>query len=137
MHTEGKENISQERFSKEFLKDLKKINQRIERIERKEMVSENEEKILKKEIKKYIEEYQTTFEPSPKSSLGKTRQMLSQLTFPEQISALVEMVFRQGLKKAIQVAKSLNNPALLDEFHDILVDRFYYLLKEKGLIKKK
>jgi len=48
---------------------------------------------------------------------------------------LVSLVFDKGLPQAISVATALNNQAILDEFHDILVDRYYQILIEKGILK--
>jgi len=48
---------------------------------------------------------------------------------------LVNLVFEEGLEKAISLARKLNNPAVLDEFHDVLVDNYYNFLVEKKIIK--
>ena len=51
------------------------------------------------------------------------------------MGALVSLVFEKGLDAAVSVAKQLENPAILDEFHDILADRYYKELVEKKIIK--
>ncbi len=48
---------------------------------------------------------------------------------------MVSLVFEKGLEEAISVAKGIDNPAILDEFHDILADRYYKELVEKKIIK--
>ena len=53
----------------------------------------------------------------------------------QQIGALVSLVFEKSLSEAVQVAKNLDNPAILDEFHDILADRYYKILIDKKIIK--
>ena len=45
------------------------------------------------------------------------------------------LVFEKGLDAAVSVAKQLENPAILDEFHDILADRYYKELVDKKIIK--
>ncbi len=53
----------------------------------------------------------------------------------QQVGALISLVFDKGLEKAISTARNLNNPAILDEFHDILADRYYKELVEKKILK--
>jgi hypothetical protein len=48
---------------------------------------------------------------------------------------LISLVFEKGLKEAISVARHLQNPAILDEFHDTLVDQFYEKLVREKIIK--
>lgn len=43
----------------------------------------------------------------------------------EQVEALVEIALTKGILEAVHVARHLNNPHLLDDFHDMLVDEYY------------
>lgn len=52
-----------------------------------------------------------------------------------QIQGLVDIAFQKGLDRAIEVAKKMNNPHLLDEFHDTLVDKLYNDLVQRGKLK--
>ena len=55
---------------------------------------------------------------------------------PKQVKALVVLSFKKGIRHAIAVAEKLNNPYLLDELHDTLVDELYNeLIKNKKLKK--
>lgn len=45
----------------------------------------------------------------------------------EEINSLIEMAFEEGIEKAIKKARKLNNPYILDEFHDRLIEK----LKER------
>ena len=49
----------------------------------------------------------------------------------EQIEALIEMAFKEGLAKAIEAAKKLNDPFLLDKFHDTLANELKQELIER------
>lgn len=51
-----------------------------------------------------------------------------------EIEALVQIAFEKGIASAIDEAKKKNNPHLLDDFHDALIDRFYKKLVEAGKI---
>ncbi len=54
-----------------------------------------------------------------------------------QIKVLREIAFEKGLDAAIEEAKKLNNPYLLDKFHDDLVDNFYKKLVEAGKLEQR
>lgn len=51
-----------------------------------------------------------------------------------EIEALIQTAFDKGIGKAIEEAKAKNDPHLLDDFHDALIDRFYQKLVEAGKI---
>lgn len=52
----------------------------------------------------------------------------------EEINALVQIAFDKGIAAAIEAAKAKNDPHILDDFHDALIDRFYQKLVEAGKI---
>lgn len=52
----------------------------------------------------------------------------------EEINALVQIAFDKGIAVAIESAKAKNDPHILDDFHDALIDRFYQKLVEAGKI---
>ena len=43
----------------------------------------------------------------------------------EQVEALVEIALTKGILEAVAVARHLQSPHLLDDFHDALVDEYY------------
>ena len=51
-----------------------------------------------------------------------------------EIEALIQIAFDKGIAKAIEEAKAKNDPHLLDDFHDALIDQFYKKLVEAGKI---
>ena len=51
-----------------------------------------------------------------------------------EIEALIQIAFEKGIGEAIEEAKAKNDPHLLDDFHDALIDRFYQKLIEAGKI---
>ncbi len=55
----------------------------------------------------------------------------------EQVKVLREIAFEKGLDTAIEEAKKLNNPYILDEFHDDLIDKFYKKLVEAGKLEQR
>ncbi|MBI2041657.1 MAG: hypothetical protein HYT20_01380 [Candidatus Nealsonbacteria bacterium] len=96
---------------------------------------EKKEEKVKQDIKDYLQELQQI--PSTAAPLATRDEAKEIKKFPasQQVGALVSLVFEKGLDAAVSVAKELNNPAILDEFHDILADRYYKELVEKKIIK--
>ncbi len=48
-----------------------------------------------------------------------------------QIKELVDLAFEKGIAHAIEKAKSIGDPFLLDKFHDTLINELYQELVEK------
>lgn len=59
---------------------------------------------------------------------------LAGLDHREQIEELAAIAFSKGIVEAVNIARRANNPHLLDEFHDALVDRLYDYLVQEGVI---
>ncbi len=54
----------------------------------------------------------------------------------EKVQTLIDAAFNKGLTEALKEAKATNNAALIDAFHDALVDELYAYLVERGKLKK-
>ena len=135
-----KNNFSSEK-KEETLKiefsEIEKLRERIQEIESKvlEVKPESREKIIKEEIRRYLEELQKT---PPFASPTTTRDEVKEISkFPpsQQVGALISLVFEKGLREALSIARQLQNPAILDEFHDTLIDQFYERLIKEKIIK--
>ena len=133
--------MAENKFSKEKLEgadgDINDLKERIEKLEgmlEKEKSPESE-KIVKQEIGDYIEETQSAPSFSAPVSTQDEADEISKFGPDQQVGALISLVFEKGLKQAVKVAKNLDNPAILDEFHDILIDRYYEEMKKRGIIK--
>ena len=75
--------------------------------------------------------------PTPPSAQAKKQvKQLKDLDRPSQVKALCDLAFQKGLNFAIEVAKTLDNAYVLDEFHDTLVNELYNELVEKGQLKQ-
>jgi hypothetical protein len=47
-----------------------------------------------------------------------------------QVQALCDLAFQKGVDAAIDAARSLDNPYVLDEFHDTMIDKLSELKKD-------
>src|SRR3989344_2653630 len=70
--------------------------------------------------------------PDPSTSSGSS-------TIPPELhqkaQALVNVAFTKSINEAIKEARATNNAALIDAFHDLLVDELYQHLVERGKLK--
>lgn len=68
--------------------------------------------------------------PSGKVSVGKLKLTPKQ----EQLQVLVGVALAQSIPEAVDLAEKLESPYLMDELHDVLVDKFYEVLIKRGKI---
>lgn len=52
------------------------------------------------------------------------------------LQQLVNTAFSDGISQAANKAKATNNPALIDAFHDLIVDHLFDILVEREIIKR-
>lgn len=126
-------------FHPEAIPELEVLKERIEKLEsqlkREGPLPEEKEKRIKQEIKTHIREVQLTPSFAPSVATRDEAEEIAKFEPSQQVGALLSLVFAKGLPKAISVAKAINSPAVLDEFHDTLVDRYYQELIERKIIK--
>lgn len=98
----------------------------------KEREISEKEKALKEEIKKIAK---TAPAPHAQNEVAKQINELLTLDDREQLSELVKLVYTKDALFAVKVAQGLQNPLIVDTFHDLLAsDEMYYkLLKEEKL----
>jgi len=60
---------------------------------------------------------------------------IKRLDKENQVKTLIKLTFEKNLAYAVKVAKNLDNPYVLDEFHDTLIDKYYKELIEKKKLK--
>lgn len=53
----------------------------------------------------------------------------------DKVQDLINLVFTKSLNEAIKTAAGTNNAALIDAFHDVLVDELYNILLERKKVE--
>jgi len=99
-----------------------------------ELTPETEKQILKEAVSERIITAQP-ISPAQQQIVVQKAQQIKGQPKERQIQLLTEMAFEKGVIEAVEVAKHLDNPYLLDEFHDALVDELYNKLVEQGKLK--
>ena len=70
------------------------------------------------------------------AQIQKQSQQISALDPQNQVKSLCNLAFQKGLDFAIQTARNLNNPYVLDAFHDALIDELYKrLITERKIVE--
>ena len=117
---------------------IKELQAKVEKLEGQlehEQSAEKKEQIVKDEIKNYLQELQQTPPSAAPVATRDESEEISKFPANQQVGALLSLVFEKGLEQAVAVAKSLGNPAIMDEFHDLLVDQYYEELLKQKIIK--
>jgi TolA-binding protein len=120
---------------KSEINDLKdKIEQLEQRLEKEQIpVNQEKERLIKVEIEEYLQSLQQTPSFAAPTSVRDETDEIKKFSLNEQVGALISLAFDKGAKKAILVARELDNPAILDEFHGILINRYYNELINKKI----
>jgi hypothetical protein len=122
-------------------KEITELERRL--VEKKRELEEKKEVKHEKElIKEVIKEKAETpgppkvTAPPPKKVVIKKAKQLKGQQKKRQIKLLTDLAFEKGVIHATEVAQKLDDPYILDEFHDTLVDELYNYLVEQGKLKQ-
>ena len=116
-------------------------------LERKKQAGEleappQEKEILREVVREKIQEHAPRYVPSypapqtaPSVSVQHPPSYLSE-ELKIKVQELVNFVFQKGIVYAVKEAQNTGNPALMDAFHDILVEELYKHLIDRKIIKE-
>ncbi len=100
----------------------------------KEITKEKERDLLVEAMSEYLEKAPAP-SPAQQKVVAQKAQQIKAQPKERQVQLLTGLAFEKGVSHAIEVAKRLDNPYILDEFHDALVDELYNKLIESGRLK--
>ena len=103
----------------------------------------HEKEILREVVGEKIQQHVPAYQPSqpapqaPASVHAEPPNYLSQ-EFKDKIQEIVQIVFSRNLNEGLKEVAKTGNMALIDAFHDILVDELYnQLIEQRKLVKVK
>ena len=121
------------KIKKEGLENVFSPEQTVEFLEKEKIEKEKIEDLSVEEIKKIREEIEKTdLDDSLKLQTQNHAQDIKYLEEDKKIKKLLALANKKGAVYAIGVAKNIDDPYLLDKFHDVLVEKGYY----KSFLKK-
>ena len=92
--------------------------------------------IVGEKIQQHIPQYQPRQGGvKPKQDDGRTPSYADP-ELKDKIQELVNLVFNKSLEQGIKEVSRSNNPALIDAFHDVLVDELYNVLLERKKLEQ-
>ena len=107
-----------------------------------EEADQHDREIIKEVLKEKLEKpaplkatLPTASPPTPKAVVKKVKELKGEKK-ERQIQLLTDLAFEKGVSHATEVAKKLDDPFILDEFHDTLVDELHNYLVEQGKLKQ-
>lgn len=115
----------------ELEEEIRELEERLEvkKHALEEMGKREEKEVFGEVLKEHVEAVQQKIASLPPSQQAAATQRiadtLNEEEHGEQVAALVEIALAHGVLHAVQVARRLKNPHILDDFHDALVDRYY------------
>lgn len=73
-----------------------------------------------------------TLAPQVKEKAGE----LKRYEKTQQLKGLIDIAFQKGISYAVDVAREMDNPFLMDELHDVLVDELRKELIDRGKLEE-
>jgi len=128
-----------ENTEQEIVELERKLAEKKQELEEKKEVKQEKEiikEIIKEKTEKPAPLKATTVAPSVQKVIVKKVKELKGQEKERQIQLLTDLAFEKGVAHATEVAKKLEDPYILDEFHDTLVDELYSYLAEQGKLKR-
>lgn len=125
-------------LEREVLELEKKLTEKRKELERKIERKPAKEEIEIKEVEE-LEEISLPAIPSITPTQQQIQEQVKQiknLDRQNQVKVLCDLAFQKNLNLAIEVARSLDNAYVLDEFHDTLVDKLYQELIKRGKLEE-
>ena len=113
----------------------KRLAEKKQELAEKQEFEKQDKDILREVVKERISQVKISTQP-PAPHIVKKAKEIGVESKERQIQLLIDLVFQKGVEHAIEVARRLDNPYLLDELHDSLVDKLYNKLVEEGKLKK-
>ena len=100
--------------------------------ETKETPSDRE--LIREVVGEQIQQHAPQYVPKPAGQTQSDGADSIPAELKDKIQELVNIVFQNSLEQGIKEVAKLKNPALIDAFHDVLVDQLYDTLLERKKI---
>ena len=123
------------KINKEILELEKKLAEKKQELTERKEGEKTEKDIIREIVKEKIQQTAISSPSAIPQQIAKKAKEIESEPKERQIQLLVNLAFEKGIVQAVEVAKGLNNPYLLDELHDVLVDEYYNKLVEQGKLK--
>lgn len=124
---------------REIVELEKRLAEKKKELAEKKEIEKHDKEIIKEVLKEKIEAPKVPkIKPAvaPLPHVIKKAKEIKGKPKERQVQLLTDLAFDKGVIHAAEVAKGLDDPYILDEFHDTLVDELYNYLVEQGRLKE-
>ena len=100
-------------------------------------VEPSDKEILRSVVGEKIQQQMPQYQPTPaKPKQDDAAQTYILPELKDKVQEFINLVFNKSLDEGIKEASKSNNPALIDAFHDVLVDELYNVLVERKKLEQ-
>lgn len=91
----------------------------------------HEKELLRQVVGERFQQHAPTYQPAPQKQQDDDQSNYNDPQLVGKIQELVNLAFGKSIDDAVRSAVKTGNPALIDAFHDVLVDKLYDTLIER------
>lgn len=95
----------------------------------------HEKEILRQVVGEKIQEHAPTYQPAPQKQQD-DQSSYDDPQLVDKVQELVNLAFNKSIDDAVRSVVQSGNPALIDAFHDVLVDKLYDTLLERKKLEE-
>lgn len=95
----------------------------------------HEKEILRQVVGEKIQEHAPSYQPAPQKRQDDDQSSYNDPQLADKVQELVNLAFIKSIDDAVRSVVKTGNPALIDAFHDVLVDQLYDTLLERKKIE--
>ena len=96
----------------------------------------HEKEILRQVVGEKIQQHAPAYQPAPQKQQDDDQSSYNDPQLVDKVQELVNLAFTKSIDDAVRSVVQSGNPALIDAFHDVLVDKLYDTLIERKKLEK-
>lgn len=95
----------------------------------------HEKELLRQVVGEKIQQHAPTYQPAPQKQQD-DQSSYDDPQLVDKVQELVNLAFNKSIDDAVRSVVQSGNPALIDAFHDVLVDKLYDTLLERKKLEE-
>ncbi len=95
----------------------------------------HEKEVLRQVVGEQIQRHVPSYQPAPQKQQD-DQSSYNDPQLVDKVQELVNLAFNQSINDAVKKVVQSGNPALIDAFHDVLVDKLYDTLLERKKLEE-
>lgn len=96
----------------------------------------HEKEILRQVVGEKIQQHAPAYQSAPQKQQDDDQSSYNDPQLVDKVQELVNLAFAKSIDDAVRSVVKTGNPALIDAFHDVLVDKLYDTLLERKKLEE-